>query len=183
MSTLERPPQDPILNAYRQVVDELFQAQSHYIIANGSAGHAAVLYAKLFHYAQKEVRIFCHCLNPEVFDQPEVLAAAREFLEAGKTLYIAVQEEPEELTRFLDLILEEDFDEQVFIWKGKEYRGTNGKLLNFAVMDETAYRFEADRDRQEAIASANDPRFAKRLVKAFQEVITNEPLAAEIEAS
>ena len=164
------------MSTYREVVDQLFRTHSHYVIANSSAEHASVLYETFFNYAQNEVRIFCHKLNPEVFACPNVCDAVEKFLDRKGSLYIAVQEEPQESSKFLEIILNEKYEQQVFLWLGKKFQGKDGKLLNFAVMDSVAYRFEPDQDETQAIASANDPSFARKLVQAFQNQISAEAL-------
>ncbi len=89
------------MSIYKEVVEKLFRTNSHYVIANNSEDHAAVLYEDFFKYGKKEVRIFCHKLNPKVFGRKNVCDSVEEFLNRGGMLYIAVQEEPKSASRFL----------------------------------------------------------------------------------
>lgn len=135
--------------------------------------HVAILYENMFKNAKRIFCILCHNLNGKVFDDQNVCKSVKNFLDAKKKLYIAVEDEPKELTKFLKIILNEKYDGQVFFWTGKKVLGKNNRKLNFAVMDDTAYRFVPDQKNGHAYFSANDPVFARKLLRTFQEVISD----------
>jgi hypothetical protein len=161
------------MNAYEEKVKKLFDERSSEIVANSSYKHAAILYEQMFLHAQKQVNILCRNIDPQVFDAPGVLSAVKIFLKQNNgKLNIAFQDENPMDSKFLDLILEEDYDKtnQVQIFKVGQLIVEEKTSANFATMDDNAYRFEPDREYCRAIASANNTNFVAKLNSFFQEM-------------
>lgn len=157
--------------SYKNVIDDLFKSNSHFTIANHTDEQVANAYENFFKNAQKEVVILCDKLNPNIFDKRNVYGALKQFLDDGKKLYIALDEKPDEnMHDFLLVALNYKYKDQVFVWFDKKVIGKNLKKLYFTVMDDVAYRFEED-GSDCGVLSANDPKFAKKLLKTFKNVI------------
>jgi len=168
-----------MIDDYRQLVQELFDNSSSRIIANSSAQHASVLYAAMFQHAQKEIRILCDNLSPEVFGDAEVIKATESFLEkTDVNLKIGILSNCPLESAFLDLLKKKmaasqdspqktsSEQRQISIYRFPEII-VNNKVINFAVMDKTGYRFEPDHQKCCAIACANDSDFSLTLANLF----------------
>lgn len=158
------------MEEYKRLVSQLFDRKSNQLIANSSAGHAAILLGMLFKHAQEEVRIFSQKLSADVFNDSFLNECAESFLKArGKKLRIAITDDNLDESRFRNLISTIP-DADVAVYRFKEIF-SNGKSVNFAVMDKTAYRYEPDRTVCRAIASANDKEFAGKLAAVFDQCL------------
>ena len=159
------------MEEYKKLVQELFLTRSDKIIANSSDKHAAVLFAAFFQYAEKSIYIFSERLSRNVFEAPDVLENAKEFIQKTDTkLYIGLMADRPEYSSFLKLLQTYHKTPNIRIMKFPKMIA-DGKCVNFAVMDDCGYRFEPDYQKCSAIASANDPLFAMRLKKAFEDCI------------
>ena len=177
-----------MLDDYRQLVQELFDNKSNRIIANSSAKHATVLYAAMFQHAVKDMRILCDNLSPEVFGDTDVISSAEKFLEKpDSTLKIGILSRCPQDSTFLDLLKKKMSSQsgkkqQIYIFRFPEIV-INSKVINFAVMDTTGYRFEPDHQACCAIACANDSDFSLTLANLFEnklpESIVNESSTTE----
>ena len=161
------------MNEYKELVFELFESKSGRTIANSSDAHAAILYSAMFKFADNMVCILCRNLKDSVFGNSDVLAQAQSFLQAGKKLHIALQDDPQP-SQFLRMILNPAFDSQVKICRIGEVFLKDGSSFNFSTMDDRAYRLEPNREETKAIASAYDTDFTAKLNDIFQ-IITKMP--------
>lgn len=163
------------METYKKLVDYLFRNKSDRIIANSSDAHAAVLFEAFFKYAEKEICIFCECLNKKIFDNSGVLENAKIFLEKNNTcLLIGITANQPEPSAFFELLrsIKSDTSKEGKVRVMRFPKMTaNGKFINFAVMDDCGYRYEPDYHKCAAIASANDAPFAAKLKKAFFECL------------
>lgn len=166
---------------YREMVESLFEKNSNRIIANSSSEHAAVLYETFFSHAEKEIRILCDNLNPDVFDKTSVIEAAKKFVQSPGTsgdkrkLLIGITGAPPPNSKFIAAMknlkaqLDENDRANLRIFSCNRIMADN-KFVNFAVFDSHGYRFEPDSSRCSAIASINDVPFAIKLWQAFDKI-------------
>lgn len=155
---------------YRDSVHRLIRARSSAVIGNGQHAHAAILFEAFFKHATKTVKIFCRNLDPQVFDSPEVIEAAVDMLKQGRALDIIIQEKPLRDSKFLKRIRSLKVEEirlEVHENASADSEIVRSRAENFAVMDDSAYRFEPDRKEPKAVACMNDPALSNQLIDAF----------------
>ena len=154
------------LNSYRASVEELFENNSELIVTNRDKKHAAVLTSILFQNAKKEVVLFCQNLDEEFYDSAPIKSAVLCALERGVNVKILIQEEPQanELLSELKLLGSRAELELRKCDKDSEASKSN---LNFAVIDQKAFRLESDRENNSAFACANNPKLANDMLQVF----------------
>ncbi len=159
---------DSELAIYREGVIRLLQLRVNKEISNSFPEHAAVLFEQFFRHAKNQVRIFCRNLSASVFDCDFVVQAAKGAVSRGITLEILLQDQPEKsaFTEFLKTV------PGVFVATVVSQTAKNASV-NFAVMDNCAYRFEDDRDHIKATANMFNPSLASRFVSKFEELQLN----------
>jgi len=160
---------------YREGVETLMRLKSQSPISNGEPAHAAILFEVFFKNAENHVRIFCQRLSQRVFGSASLVDAAKWALERGKKISVIYQDENPEDGKLLDELRK---SESVLVRAPAEARNW---AINFATMDEQAYRLERDRLECKAQAVMNDPEIAKRLARKFDELVLETKLAALLE--
>ena len=156
------------METYRQYVQNLFQTSSSDKVNNDKVENARVLYEMIFQYAKEKVRIFCNKMAASVFDQQTVCDALENALKRNVRFYIIVKETPER-SKALDILA--SYENQVKFYKGGNFTA-KGVPVNFVIMDEKGYRYEYDSNQPCAIGCANDPVFAGKLAKVFDDAIS-----------
>jgi hypothetical protein len=155
------------LNTYRANVERLAELQSAETFSNGRPEHATIILETFLKYAQEQVVIFCQRLSQRTYGGPLLLVNLENALRRKKRVSIIVQEEPEA----------KNLVEAAELWKKENLPisisaagpSAESVQVNFAVMDQTAYRFEQDRDKPEAFACMNDPKSAELLACSFSQ--------------
>jgi hypothetical protein len=146
---------------YREGVERYLRLKSSTQIPNGQPAHAAILFEIFFKYARDHVRIFCHKLSQRVYNSDSLVDAAKWALDRGRKISVLYQDsEPEDG----ELLAELRKSKMVVARAPEEVRDWN---INFAVMDDYAYRIETDRSQCKAIAVMNDPVTAKNYARKF----------------
>jgi len=154
------------MDTYRELVLDLFSNHSSKLIANSSEQHAAVLFEAIFKNAKKDIRIYSEKLSATVFNNSFLIDEARKFIEnPDHKLLIAVTASHPDASDFLSLI-RQPHNAKISVYRFPKIY-SKGKSINFAVMDDFAYRFEPDSTNCRAIACANDPNFGQRLVAIY----------------
>lgn len=145
-------------------------ANSSKVVSNGMPQHAAVLFEVFFKNAKQSMKIFCHHLDQEVFENPRVIEAAADAVKRGVALDIIVQHEPKS-PKFIQRLTALDAKESIrmeLIMDGAKTSSLISSIpQNFAVMDNRAYRLERDSSEMKATASMNAPQLAGSLVDLF----------------
>ena len=178
-----------MIDEYRKMLDQLFESNSSSIISNSSTAHAIPLIAKLFQHAKKEVMIFTGAMNTDIYGVDEVVDSAGTFLigNEGK-LSIIVQKSS-------DMVSDEDLvsKENCLIEKIKNRFGDtalhNVSLFrasadlstvnyHFMVVDGSAFRYEPDNTKHEALASFNHKEVGEKLESIFNEMVSSGTSAA-----
>jgi hypothetical protein len=156
------------VRAYKESVEQLMLSGSSMQVLNGKPEHAAVLFELFFKNAQRFIKIFCHRLDKRVFDRPEVIEAAADAAKRGVAIDIIVQSKSESL-RFLNRLKTLDIKESIRmeLTENVDKPLVSQLEVNFAVMDDRAYRLEPDLRELKATACMNDTTTARQLAKSF----------------
>jgi hypothetical protein len=155
--------------SYREAVETLLRLRSDKTISNSMPSHAAVLFEVFLKRAQQQVRVFCRNLSNEVWGNPAVVEAAKNALQRGINLSILIQEDSPDSGPFAELLNDNRTDPHLrfYTMEGENLRNAP---VNFAVMDETAFRFEKDRKECKAFAVMFSPNLASSLSRQFDAI-------------
>lgn len=162
--------EDQATQEYRAMIERLSSERTNQRIPNGKPMHASILLEAMFRTGRDEVRIFTGELAPETYARPELINAARRFLQKpGRRLRVLLQKKkPLSWVNDVPLlrVLKDGCGDSF------EVRCATGAYASdaahhFAVMDSRAYRFEHDHSGTKAIANFNEPAVAASLVAAF----------------
>jgi hypothetical protein len=156
---------------YRNHIDRVIREMSGETVLNGSHAHATILIERMFANASQSIEVLTRKFDPRIFGTSEVIEQAELFLgDKDRRAKILLEEVDEEL-----------LEVHPFSEKLKKYREQGNleiKVLppsyaetvdfNFAIMDDTGYRFERDKSKPVAVAAfGGDMVFAKRLKDFF----------------
>ncbi len=155
------------LEAYRANVERLAELGSSEIFSNSRPAHAVIILETFFKYAKERVVVFCQKLSTRTYGGRKLIDQVEKALRRGVNVNVVIQENPES----------QDFVGAANRWKaqGLPISVSKAKVIdppaevNFAVMDQKAYRFEQDRDTPEAFACMNDPKSAALLAHRFSQ--------------
>ncbi len=172
---------------YRISVENLMISGSSLAVSNSLPAHAAILFEEFFKHAKKRVRILTWKLAVAVFGDPDLCREAEDALKRGVRITVITQMAPE-ASPFLSLLRK--FKERVEFIEAQINsspfaQSVCGWDLNFAVMDERAYRVEPDRALGKAQAVMNNPSYAAGLNEFFKRVVAGlqaQPSSAEVPA-
>jgi len=157
------------VDLYREVIFQLFETESKTQFSNGAPAHAAVIFEAMLQYAKESVKIFCKELLGEVFGCPRVIMALKGAIERGVCVQVLTQHAPNK-SQFLEILKSEMTNGR----KSRIATTNNPKLkshkVNFAVMDEKAFRYEDDASEISAFACANNPSASKGLSEDFDKI-------------
>lgn len=152
---------------YDDYVSDLADSKSDELISNGQIEHAQSIIRNLLSHAENEVRIFTSCLHPKIYCDPRVVEAASAFLERDDVKIKVLIQDANNLdssTPFFKLCSEHDDKCIVMEVVTDSDRSIKQHMV---VMDQIGFRFCADMDKNEAIASFNAPGAAKNLAEQF----------------
>lgn len=150
---------------YRSHVEKLFDEGSSLLFQNKDKDHAAVLISTLFNKAQTEAVVLCRNLDKDFYDRPEVSASILKAANRGVNIKIRIQESPSEGKFLLDL--KKLQSPNISLVTCTPARGAD-LPINFTIVDRKAFRLENDRNTSCAVASANKPEVAERLLEIFE---------------
>jgi hypothetical protein len=170
-------PLDDDLKKYRATVDICAKYKLDANIPNGYAAHAGVLFSTFFKYADRQVCIYTGQLFEGVFDAiGDVVQRAVEFLRRNKENYLQIAiAEKVDYCRFVkkpfivDIVSKEDLVQRLSIYDASTVPSTD----HFAVMDQSAYRYETSHSQQQAIANFGNPARAEQIYNDFKSIIRN----------
>ncbi len=149
---------------YQLGVKAHFKENSIETFSNGKALNASFIYEEFFLNAKKQVCFFCKNLCQLVFNRDELILAAQKAVDNGIELKFAITENVIESENFKNFLKRND----ITVKKVAPLK-SNDKYINFAFMDDKAYRFEKDATQAKAVASAND----KEITKLLQDTYSN----------
>ena len=153
---------------YRNAFERLWDDKSSQIISNGKSDHASALLSVFLTKAEKRVVIFCKELNKSVYDDECVLSALEQAISNQVELIVYVQNNPEPDSKFAARLTAASLLPNNRITFQKELPESVRNLpMNFAYVDERAYRFEQNNGTMEAVASANNPTTVSLLKQLF----------------
>ncbi|MBW4712497.1 hypothetical protein KZY63_06910 [Prevotella histicola] len=160
---------------YRDFVASIAASRENRTFLNSDEDHALDVLVQLFQQAQHDVRIFAGCLCKHVGNKPEYVVALSEFIERGGKLRILLNAYEEECAKDANLYKRLSY----YQTQGKPIQiksanihpymegDPNKKEIHFTIGDECAYRIETDIDKRTAQCNFNNPEFAEKIVKFF----------------
>lgn len=164
---------------YREFLENLARTNSTDFFTNGGKDFASILMSVLLDNTDTEARIFCMGFRPELVCTPDYSTALKSFLEdPSKKLRVLVESDEyieDEGVRMLGEAFRKPHHASIGIKKISE--GDRKKLMdevggghnNFAVYDDSKYRFEYDPDNFKAFGCFNDKEASARLIHLFDE--------------
>lgn len=151
--------------AYRSSVARVFAGLSDEPVFNGSLEHARVVVEEGFRAARKSVRLVTNRLDTVCYGEPDVLRAATDFLNRDDTnLEVIVEDERafSDCAGVIDELKRAGGDRVLFRQVPHDVIGLY--RYNMMLVDDTAYRFEQDRDEHLAVV-AGGPANRDHMVK------------------
>lgn len=138
--------------SYADIVRKYFEDDSTEVFPNGCEEHAKVIIEQIFRHAQDYVYVLSTNLAKSTWNDSVICEAVRGALERGVSVRISIQENTIDANSLQELLSE--FNIEINLNRDI----TLGS--NFIVSDDKMFRYEENRDRVEAIASANYPELA-----------------------
>lgn len=160
---------------YFATIDKCAKDGINLNISNGNATHAAYLIKTIFLTAKESVCIFTGELYSGVFDNPDLISAAKGFLSNNKNGIVEIvfdgSSDEEILGRNFvkEIFKEKDAQRRIDIRSfDKNMLGDENKIFwHFTVMDGKAYRLETDHNLKRAKANFGDSKTAESLRGLF----------------
>lgn len=173
--TTEKIDGNKLTEKYRETISKYAKTEEYLEIANGSAIHATFLLQTFFENAKEKICIYTRRLHVDVFDNYDLLSAAKGFLEKNENTKILIafqkadaQEEILGRSFIKELAKVEGAQQKLELWDANTWPA---KLNHFAVMDDKAFRYELNHDQKEAVANFGDKKSAKKLSELFNFLI------------
>ena len=171
--------QQDIYNQYRQFLKELARTNSSKLFTNGGKDYASILMSVLLDNTESIARIFCIGFRPELVCTNDYQNSLEKFLrDSDKEIKILVETDDyieDSGVKILSDANHEDFHASVGIKKISEddrvklMDEVGGGHCNFAVYDDSKFRFEYDPENFKAFGSFNDKETSARLIRLFDE--------------
>jgi hypothetical protein len=158
------------LEDYRGHIDRVIREMSGETVLNGSHSHATILIERMFANAERSMDILTRKFDPRVFGTSEAIEQAELFLGDSDRKARVLLEELEESHLSSHPFIQRlrgfwEFGNLEIKVLPKKY--ADDINLNFAVMDDSGYRFERDKSKPIAVAAFGDKDFPKRLKEFF----------------
>jgi hypothetical protein len=170
---------DSVMNAdsandselYEQLVRSMIKSGNEETISNSQPKHAAIIFKLFFEFARSKVLIFCKDLNSSVFGDPDIIFAAQKAADRGVHIRVITQSPVPQTTPFSQWLEKGAVSGTRISFK----KCPNGSVVqktpaNFTVMDEKAYRYEANSQDVKAVACMNNPTLATQLARLFDSI-------------
>lgn len=163
---------------YRRLIDKCADTGEDFAIPNSAPEHASYLIKTLFKKrGGRTMRIFTGRLDASVFDNQELKEEALDFLKrnSDNEIKIAYQDSSVEGKEILggkflcDIISDHEINGKIEVWDARI--GTSKITNHFAVIDNSAFRYELDENKKKAIANFGDSKNAENLVCIFENII------------
>jgi hypothetical protein len=155
------------MKSYRANVERLADMQSPEVFSNGRPEHAVIILETFCKYARERVVVFCQRLSQRTYGGSGLINVADAALRRGVAISLVTQEAPES-QGFIDAA--KRWKDEALPISLSRAQDTPSLKVNFAVMDQKAYRFEGNRNVPEAIACMNDPETSKSLLLRFRHI-------------
>jgi len=149
------------LEVYKENMKKLYELEASDQFSNSNTAHARAILETFFELAKDKVCIFCESLHAEFYDslKDDIQAA----LARGVKIEIISQEEA------CSIKVCEIKDKNFAISK-TENQGVRDLDFNFAVMDNTSFRFEDNKENHKATVSMYDEKITGDLIKHFNSI-------------
>ena len=171
---------DNKLCAYRTLVEKMFDEQSAELISNRDTQHARVLIETMIDRAKSSLDFFCRDLNAKVYGERNLASKIVAAGLRGVKIRILSQEKPE--SNLMELLLPWfPNQDKVIFRQASEGSDSATADYNFVIMDQTAFRFETDREKHVATASANNPSVAAKISRRFEEFWESQSVPAGVD--
>lgn len=172
MPSVHPSPKPSDLTDYRRDVEQMFTDKSTALIRNSCTAHARILIETMVARSQKTLVFFCENLKKEIYDQTDLIKAIHEASKRGVKIRILVQNKPE--CEWLVKKSQELQDGVPIDFRVCRAASPGAAAdVNFIVMDSTAFRFEEDREKHVAFASANNVRLAQKMEQKYEDFWVN----------
>lgn len=179
--------EDQLLKEYTAYLDLLLKKGSGEIFTNGGKEYASELMSRLFNNTQKEARVYCEGFREELIKTDPYWTSLKKYLEdPSKKLLVLVESAAHMNEEPIQLLLQtqqERGDDTVQLKLIQEVDRENIERsladhdCNFAVFDDSMFRFEYDPVGFRAFGSFNDPRKCAVLQHVFDKAFDRaEPL-------
>lgn len=162
------------IKLYEELVKILIEQKSSQIISNGMIAHAIILIREMMNNAKRNVRIFCHELNHEVYADLGIVESIKNAINRNITVNIIIQKEaPDEQS--LDLI--KLFENKILhsaIYSASDCARLAELPFNFCITDDgLMYRLEPDRNKPcaRACMNASNDKEIKQIVSLFDSAL------------
>ncbi len=153
------------LPGYKKALENLYLTETNFYFPNDSEDHAAAVFEVFLRLAKNRVKILCRNLKASVYSKPELVAALQQALARGVKIDIISEEKPEK-SAFLEFL------KASIPLNSTTVKTFNEKKLkvNFAVMDDIAFRWEDNNDHVKAVGNMYCKEFALKLSAYFNDI-------------
>ena len=164
------------IDGYEAMVDKLAKENSQEFIDNSSMEHAAILIQKMIENAKKSIDIFSGAFNKNIYERVALINAAKKFISNGGKLMVIVQNnnfDPRSHKFFNAMIQDcasQVANEQIKLFSLPE-KMSEKLNAHFLIKDNIGFRYEANKEKHEAIACFNDLEVAQSLINLFDALI------------
>lgn len=167
---------------YKEAVETYARERRNYLFHNMGNDHALVIFTNIFETAESDIRIAAAKLcNQEVVNTEEYISSMSKFLaRPDAKLKIIVSEFSKEevesikVNNFFRFLYDSDAYKEgrveIHTGEGKNFKGNDGRLINFCAADSRMFRFEDDIVNRRATCNFNDEDSAKTLEDVFDHV-------------
>lgn len=171
------------MERYRRYIQRLREEQSEELFMNSSSEHAVIVLSELLKSAKKEVLIVSQNLSRTITDDDRYREAITNFLKKGgicfKAILLEYNKEALENAPIYEILKSHKQEgKDIELYQSDVKLTSEGKQINFCVVDERAYRFEIDVNKREAIGTFNRPERARELVRHFNSIIEKSAIIA-----
>lgn len=135
---------------------------------NSSLDHAAIIVKHLIKSATADICIFSGRLNPRVYGPALTVDATAEFLGASGAKCKVLVESLDDIDLDDHTLIDRLRDSDDFELRKLPEQLARDATFHFAVIDETSFRLEGDKNKPEAIAAFGDKKSAVLLKSLFE---------------
>jgi hypothetical protein len=166
------------MTSYRSNVEKVAEIADGRTILNRSPDHASIILEWVFNKSSDCVEILTSELSEKVYGKPELISAARRFLEKPRSRIEIIAEQPVDRWRhaFLSELDRAGFEDRVrlrFIPEDSQKQYS----FNFAVGDGRHFRFEQSRLSYEAVAQFGSVQVGNKLHEIFEDLLPDRAVA------